>query len=533
MDFSQVAAEFRKLKAQYDAGALSEADFKARLQDLMIQDEQGRWWMIGSETGQWYVHDREKWVRGEPLTAEAAQAPAEVEPVKPISQPSAPVQATAQPPAPAQKLWLRVGAGIIGVALLAFLISRVFPGPTPTPTATASPTPSATLTATPSPTATASPSPTATPTLSPTATRTFSPTATRTFSPTATRTFSPTATRTFSPTATWTFSPTATWTPIVFGVTGISASVNPSSFSGACPAVFNFTANITASAAGTVTYQWERSDGASGPVATVVFAAAESRTINTTWTLGASGTFWQRLRVLSPKVLVSNTAPFTLECAIATGPLLFADAKESPGRISRLDGGAVSTVYTRPSGQIHSLARAGDGSIYFCDANRNAVYHLTWAGPPAIVYTHSTYVREVEIGPGGAVYFSEATGAGGDGIVYRLDGMNATPFYRVRLSDVDGSWAGTFAFDGGGDLWLSSGNQVPAYLYHVVGGTPQRVYTARDGAIMGFAFEPTGNLIYADHQSTIVRLVLPAFARQVVQVVPSAQWLSDVVLAAP
>jgi hypothetical protein len=56
MDFSQavaqVAAEFRKLKAQYDAGALSEADFKARLQDLLMQDEQGRWWMIGYETGQ-------------------------------------------------------------------------------------------------------------------------------------------------------------------------------------------------------------------------------------------------------------------------------------------------------------------------------------------------------------------------------------------------------------------------------------------------------------------------------------------------
>ena len=70
MDFSQVAAEFQRLKAQYDAGTLSEADFKAQLQDLMIQDEQGRWWMIGAETGQWYVHNGEKWERGEPLTAQ-------------------------------------------------------------------------------------------------------------------------------------------------------------------------------------------------------------------------------------------------------------------------------------------------------------------------------------------------------------------------------------------------------------------------------------------------------------------------------
>jgi len=66
MDFSQVEAEFERLKAQFEAGAFTEAEFKARLEDLMIQDEQGRWWMIGSETGQWYYHDGQKWVQSEP-----------------------------------------------------------------------------------------------------------------------------------------------------------------------------------------------------------------------------------------------------------------------------------------------------------------------------------------------------------------------------------------------------------------------------------------------------------------------------------
>ena len=64
MKFTETEAQFRQLKAQYNAGDLSETDFKARLQDLMIQDEQGRWWMVGYETGQWYVHDEEKWVQG-------------------------------------------------------------------------------------------------------------------------------------------------------------------------------------------------------------------------------------------------------------------------------------------------------------------------------------------------------------------------------------------------------------------------------------------------------------------------------------
>jgi len=66
MDFSKVEAEFQKLKRQFEAGALTEVEFKARLQELMHQDERGRWWMIGYETGQWYYHDGEKWVQSEP-----------------------------------------------------------------------------------------------------------------------------------------------------------------------------------------------------------------------------------------------------------------------------------------------------------------------------------------------------------------------------------------------------------------------------------------------------------------------------------
>ena len=66
MNLSQVAAEYRRLKAQFDAGTLTEADFKARLEELMIQDEQGNWWIIGYETGQWYFHNGEQWVRAEP-----------------------------------------------------------------------------------------------------------------------------------------------------------------------------------------------------------------------------------------------------------------------------------------------------------------------------------------------------------------------------------------------------------------------------------------------------------------------------------
>jgi hypothetical protein len=51
----------------------------------MVQDKKGRWWVIGNETGQWYVHDKGSWVRDRP---------------------------------PSSHLWLGIGAGILGVVLV-------------------------------------------------------------------------------------------------------------------------------------------------------------------------------------------------------------------------------------------------------------------------------------------------------------------------------------------------------------------------------------------------------------------------------
>ena len=70
MDFKQAENRFKQLKAQFEAGTLTEPEFKAQLDKLMIQDEQGNWWMIGYETELWYRHDGTSWVKtdlpGEP-----------------------------------------------------------------------------------------------------------------------------------------------------------------------------------------------------------------------------------------------------------------------------------------------------------------------------------------------------------------------------------------------------------------------------------------------------------------------------------
>jgi hypothetical protein len=66
MDFKQAEDRFKQLKAQFVAGSLSETEFKSQLEELMIQDELGDWWMIGHETERWHRHDGTNWVQADP-----------------------------------------------------------------------------------------------------------------------------------------------------------------------------------------------------------------------------------------------------------------------------------------------------------------------------------------------------------------------------------------------------------------------------------------------------------------------------------
>jgi hypothetical protein len=101
-----------------------------------------------------------------------------------------------------------------------------------------------------------------------------------------------------------------------FAVTGVTASANPPSFSGACPTTANFYATITASGPGTVTYRWERSNGTAEPTQSMTFSGAGPQIAGTSWQLGASGTYWERIHVYTPNEMASNQASFTLSCQL-------------------------------------------------------------------------------------------------------------------------------------------------------------------------------------------------------------------------
>jgi hypothetical protein len=91
--FRQVESEYFRLRGQLAAGRLTQQQFEAALQPLMFQDDEGRYWMIGVESGQWHMFDGRQWVQRmppvpitttAPLPAMAQPAPALVQSAPPV-----------------------------------------------------------------------------------------------------------------------------------------------------------------------------------------------------------------------------------------------------------------------------------------------------------------------------------------------------------------------------------------------------------------------------------------------------------------
>jgi hypothetical protein len=105
-------------------------------------------------------------------------------------------------------------------------------------------------------------------------------------------------------------------------VTAINVTAAPASHTGACPMTITFPAKVTMNGPGSVIYKWERSDGATDTLShpAIVFPAAGTREVTTTWTLGAAiPTFqpfngWQKLQILRPNKMTSESGKFVLDC---------------------------------------------------------------------------------------------------------------------------------------------------------------------------------------------------------------------------
>ena len=66
VDFREADRRYAELKRQHDAGSISDEEFDAQRQQLMVQDDEGRWWAKFGESGEWHYRDGSTWVRGTP-----------------------------------------------------------------------------------------------------------------------------------------------------------------------------------------------------------------------------------------------------------------------------------------------------------------------------------------------------------------------------------------------------------------------------------------------------------------------------------
>jgi hypothetical protein len=190
-------------------------------------------------------------------------------------------------------------------------------------------------------------------------------------------------------------------------------------------------------------------------------------------------------------------------------------------------------------GDLHAIAVDRNGRQYYLNANRNLIVQADRAGKnEKVFFQHKgLYVRDLALDNDGNVYFSEATGGGGDRHIYRVrpargqpaatsraNPASGTPNSQVRpsrgqtaataelfctvplrdmISVLDrpdtGFWAGNFAFarDARGvldtnTLYLSTGNRIPAAIFRMTRkdgkwSKPERLFWT-NSPIMGLVF---------------------------------------------
>jgi uncharacterized membrane protein len=123
VDFREADRRYAELKRQLDAGSISTEEFAAQRQQLMVQDDEGRWWAKLGESGEWYYHDGSTWTPDTP--------PGHQEVIEPTDSP-------AQTPSPQHPTgaengesgrrrvarWIPV-AGVVGITLVVIVFTGI------------------------------------------------------------------------------------------------------------------------------------------------------------------------------------------------------------------------------------------------------------------------------------------------------------------------------------------------------------------------------------------------------------------------
>lgn len=64
--FREAEKIYKDLKAKKERGEITREEFLNELQKLMIKDEEGRLWALGTASGRWHYYDGSKWIPADP-----------------------------------------------------------------------------------------------------------------------------------------------------------------------------------------------------------------------------------------------------------------------------------------------------------------------------------------------------------------------------------------------------------------------------------------------------------------------------------
>lgn len=71
--FKDVETAFQSLRRQFREKEISRREFIDRLKKLRLRDSQGRFWMIGAQSGKWYFFDGRDWVLSDPPSEDSGR----------------------------------------------------------------------------------------------------------------------------------------------------------------------------------------------------------------------------------------------------------------------------------------------------------------------------------------------------------------------------------------------------------------------------------------------------------------------------
>jgi hypothetical protein len=121
VDFREVDRRYAEIKRRHEAGTLTDEEFDEQLKQLMVQDQEDRWWVKSRTTGDWHYYDGTTWIKETPPGYEPLQAAPQVSSL-PWGGPSTP---PAQAPSSPRTILLRwlVLVALVGLVVIVVAIA--------------------------------------------------------------------------------------------------------------------------------------------------------------------------------------------------------------------------------------------------------------------------------------------------------------------------------------------------------------------------------------------------------------------------